>query len=300
MSTIRNSSCGASRTRAALSASLLLLLACATPSYAADMAKPAGLEAIGLPQYTPPESFSEELVVTSQGKTIVMKRFVDKGKVRTDISVEGMEMVMIEMGDAKGTTYQLMPKEKQAIKQSRQTVEEAIGGKAPKKLEGAKEEQPGPTPADFKVEDLGDVALDEKPAKKLRMTTAEGSVLGWFDKTTGAPLRMEGEVDGQKAEMEWKNRKIEPQPGALYGVPKGYEVHDLDEMMAQMKAMGGMSGMVKGMMGGMGQGMGSSIGGSLGSSIGGSLAGPMGAVAGQYLGSKIGGLLGKKAATAVH
>jgi len=302
MSLLRCSS-GAPRSASMIPSSFFLLLVACTagaPSHAADAAKAgaAGTSAIRLPEYQAPKSYSEDFVVESQGKSIVMKRSIDNGKIRTAIAVDDQSIVMIEMGDAKGTMYVLMPDQKRAMKQTREAQEEALGTKAKKPEEATEEELP--PPIDIKIEDLGDATVDGKAAKKFRMTYSEGDVLAWFEKETGAPLRMEGTVNDQKSLMEWKNRKIEAQPAALFEVPKDYELTDMDEMMAKMKSMGGMGGMAKGMMGGMAQGMGQSLGGTIGSTLGGSLAGPVGAAAGQYLGGKIGGLLGKKASGAVN
>jgi hypothetical protein len=266
----------------------------------AATANAAGAEAISLPHYEQPATYSEDLVIQSEGKTFVLKRHLDKGMTRTEFSADGHDVVMIELGDEKGTSYELMAEKKMAVKQSRQSMDEATGGKMGKEMEKGQRRQPGTPPMDVKVEDLGDDTIDSQAAKKLRLTYADGGVLAWFDKGTGAPLRMEGTVDGKNAVLEWKNRKVEPQPAALFEVPKDYELHDFDAMMAQMKGMGGMGGMMKGMVSGMTQGMGSSLGGSLGSTLGGSLAGPLGAAAGQYIGGKVGSLLGKKAADVVH
>ena len=41
-----------------------------------------------------------------------MHRSVDKGRVRTDIDTDGERVAMIELGDEKGTSYTLMPKDK--------------------------------------------------------------------------------------------------------------------------------------------------------------------------------------------
>jgi hypothetical protein len=206
-------------------------------------------------------------------------------------------MVMIELGDEKGTTYLLSPKEKRAMKQTRAATE----AMAPKKA-AAGAEAAVPAAARVKVEDLGDETADGKPCRKLRMTVPEGSTLGWFEKASGAPVRMEGNVNGETTVLEWKNYKVAPQPAALFEVPKGYELTDMDEMMQKMKGMGGMGGMggmMGGMAGGMAQGMGQSMGASMGASLGGALGGPLGAMAGQYLGGKVGGMIGKKAASAV-
>jgi hypothetical protein len=302
----------------ALAAFCLALSGVAAPAHADPKTKPqaadgkthklVNLNTIDLPHYSPPPAFREDLVITTGDGSYTMKRFVDHASIRTEMEMKDNKMVMIEAGDAKGTMYTLMPEEKKAMKQSRKAVTEA-SAKARAKTPATEADAPvakGTPSPDMQVEDLGDETLDGKPVKKLRMASGGGDVLGWFDKGTGAPVRMESLVDGKMATLEWKNRKVEPQPAELFQVPKGYEVTDMDEMMSKMGSMGGMGamggigGMAKGMAGGMVQGMGSNLGGSIGATLGGSLGGPLGSMAGQFIGGKIGGMLGKKAANAIN
>ena len=260
--------------------------------------------AVGLPAYKEPEAYSVDMIIHSPKANMFMKRFIDKGRIRTEFTGGDEDVVMIELGDKKGTSLMLMPKEKRAMKQSRAAMESAVDDKMKKKM---KADGAVAAPVDVNVEDLGDETLEGRTLKKLRMTVPDGTALGWFDKSTGAPARMEGTVNGETTVMEWKNLKVGPQPASLYEVPKGYELMDMDEMMGQMKGMPGMGGMagmpgmggVGGMVGGMGQSMGQNLGGSLGASLGGALGGPLGAMAGQYLGGKVGGMIGKKAANAL-
>lgn len=279
---------------------------------AAPSASPmAGLGAIGLPQYQEPPAYSVDLVIDAHKDHMVMKRYVDNGRLRTEISAQGQDMVMIETGDEKGTTYMLMPEDKRAIKQSRQAMSKVVE-KAQKQ---AAEKHEGKAP-EAKVEDLGVETLNGRTVKKLRMSMDEGSALGWFDQETGAPVRMESTVNGEKSAIEWQNMKVGPQPAKLYDIPKGYDVMDMDEMMAKAQSMGGagmlgglagaagmpgggMGAMAGGMAGNMAQSFGSNMGGQLGATLGMSLGGPLGAMAGQYLGGKIGGMIGKKAVDVV-
>lgn len=275
----------------------------------------------GLPRYEEPAAYSVDLVMrTTEGKDMVMHRFVDQGKVRTDITAEGTAVSMIELGDKKGTTLMLMPEEKRAMKQSREALG-ALTAKLDLKDEkiGAVDAEEAVAEHDAKFEDLGEETIDGRIVKKIRMSMTEGSALGWFDKSTGAPVKMESTVEGKAASIEWKNMKPGPQPAAMYEIPKGYEVTDMDEMLSKMKTVGGMPGMggmtgatlsgmagmggmpgmgggVKGIAGGMGQNFGAQMGASMGSTLGASLGGPLGAMAGHYLGGKIGGAIGKKAA----
>jgi outer membrane lipoprotein-sorting protein len=265
------------------------------------MATPAGVAALGLPQYTPPPSFSVDLVIKTEGHDMTMKRYIDNGKIRTELDTEGQQMVMIEMGDEPGTTYMLMPEQKMAMKQSRAAMEEAMKKMNKKGLDEAQAKGEAAA-AEVKLEAAGEETIDGRAAKKIRMVTPEGTVFGWFDKESGAPMRFESTAEGKKSTIEWKNFKPGPQPAALYEVPKGYEVRDMDEMTKQMGSMGGM-GMAGTMAGGMATGyaqsMGSSMGSSLGGALGASLGGPLGMVAGQYIGGKLGGMIGHKAADMV-
>jgi hypothetical protein len=283
---------------------LVPALALSSPKPKADSPPAAGklvsMSEIQLPHYAPPAAYREDLVISGKQGGMTMKRFVDHEKIRTEMSSDGNEFVMLETGDPGGTMYMIMPEQKTAMKQSRAAMTKA-GAKLPKKESGA-----SAPPSDIKVEDLGEDKVDGVAVKKLRMVAEGGDVLGWFDKTTGAPVRMESVVQGEKSTVEWKNRKPGPQSEELFQVPKGYAVTDMDEMMKNMGGMGamggmgGVGGMAKGMAGGMVQGMGSNLGGSLGGMIGGSLGGPLGSIAGQFIGGKIGGMLGKKAANAIN
>ena len=290
--------------------------------------KAAGID---LPDYVEPPAYSVDLVIhSSETADMVLKRFVDGGRIRTDISAQGQDISMIEMGDEKGTSYTVMPKQKMAIKQSREAMSEFSESVAKKQPQSKQETTPTPE-ANVKVEDLGDETLNGHAARKLRMSSKDGSALAWFDKATGAPLKMESTNDGKTSSIEWRDMKVGAQSPKIYDVPKGFEVTDMDEMMAKMKgmrasgggALGGMAGMagmgcmaglpgmgnipgmagmgggLNGMAGGMGANFGSQMGGQLGSTLGASLGGPLGAIAGHYIGGKIGGMIGRKAAQAI-
>jgi len=251
---------------------------------------------LGLPQYQPPTAYSENLVITAEGKAYTMKRAVDGPKMRTDMTMEGQDMTMIELGDERGTMYTLMPDRKEATKTSRATMDEMSGGKMGKaEKKTASENSVATEPINVTVRDLGDDTVNGIAARKMTLISSDGEVTAWFDKSTGGPLRMETKEDGKPMSIEWQNYKAGPVDAKLFEIPKGYKVTDMDEMVAQMKKMGGMEGMAKGMMSGMTQGMGQNMGAQLGSSFGGALGGPLGAMAGQYIGGRIGGAIGKKA-----
>jgi hypothetical protein len=288
-------------------------------AHATPAPHPAAASAMGaislLPGWTPPASYSVDMVITHGKDHIVMTRHVDGTKVRTDIAGAGADVSMIELGDEAGTTWTLIPKEKQAIRQSSVAMEKMMKSMPGARSASAAPEAAAQAPADVKVELVGHETLAGRAADKYKATSAEGTAFAWVDPETKAPLRMESD----QSVIEWRNFTPAPQPAALFAAPKGYEVMDMDEMMKSMSSMkvpGGMPGMagmagmggVGGMAGGMslngmagqfGQNMGSQFGATFGATLGASLGGPIGSMAGSYLGGKIGGMIGHKAATAV-
>ncbi|MEO5617550.1 MAG: hypothetical protein ABIS67_07240 [Candidatus Eisenbacteria bacterium] len=287
-----------------------------------------GLSLPGLPGYVMPDQYSVDLVMTFEGKSMTMRRAIDGGSIRSEISAEGTEMVMLERAEDNGAVYNIMPSEKMMMKMTPSTMMPP----------GEKQEAP---PADDaaapKVEKLGVEKLEGRSAVKYRMTAEGHSALAWFEESTGAPLRMEAEG----SVIEWKNMKPGPQPAKLFELPKDYQLIDMDEQMKQMQkmgggagmgalggmsakmgkggkgamgagaipgglagmpgmgAMGGMGGGLSGMAGNYGSQMGANMGQSIGSGIGASFGGPIGAMAGGFIGGKVGGWIGRKAADAV-
>lgn len=245
-------------------------------------ANAAVIPANELPVWKPPVSYKVDLVMSAKGQTFVMKRCVDGGRVRSEIEAEGQSMVMIELGDEKGTSYSLVPKEKMAIKQSAPAIT------APARADSI-------APADVTIEFLGEEKRDGTTARKYRITGGEGVVDAWFDAASGAPLRMESPGD-EKTVIEWKNLEVGPQPGKLFEIPKDYRTIDMDAMMAKAReAMGKVEGMegMPGITGGM---MGVPTGAGVGASLGAAFGGALGATAGPYLGGQVGGWVAPRGA----
>ncbi len=277
---------------------------------------PLGLDL--LPTWKEPESYSVELVMQSDGRAFTMRRFLDKGRIRSEISAEGRDMVLIELGDSLRTAYSLIPQQKTAMKQTSMMDElarQASGGGVEKELGRA----------GARVEFLGEEKLEAGPARKFRITFDQVPLIAWFDSASGAPLRMEGAIEGKKTVMEWRRLQVGSQPEKLFEVPRDYQVQDMDALMAKIEANGGLGSMaglkgsmagqggkdgaapsgtgITGKLGGMakqaGQKMGSQFGGDLGGGLGASFGGPVGALAGRYVGGRVGGWLGRKMVGAV-
>ena len=276
---------------ALLFASLLLASAVQAADAPATSTRLRGTAAaMVLPRYVRPAAYSEDMVIHSQGRDMTMKQTVSGVQSRMDMAFEGKVMITLNPGDGSGDVYVLMPDQKRAIKY---TIDPKT---LPQAYDSTGADTLGAVPDDFEVEDLGEDKVGDVAAKKFRITSKDGNVVAWFEKSSGAPLRMESEVEGEPAAIEWKNRQVGAQPAELFVMPKGYEVTDMSAMMSGMGGAGAIAkGMGAGMVGGMAQGM----AGGLGSTIGGALGGPLGAIAGQYIGGKIGGAVSKKATDAI-
>jgi hypothetical protein len=207
----------------------------------------------------------------------------------------------------------VMSSEKKVMKRTNAGMEEMM-----KAMPVQKEKAEEPPAEQGKIERVGREPMNGRECEKYKCTYAEGSGYAWLDAAEHFPVRMEfGE-----AQMDWKNYKVGPQPAALFEVPKGYEVIDMDEMMKKMSAMkadpkmaalmggmggaggmagmgGGVSGMANNMAGNYGGQFGSQMGSQFGGALGASLGGPLGMMAGNYIGGKVGGMIGSKVARAV-
>lgn len=224
-------------------------------------------------------AFSVDMHMRDEGgKEFVITRLVDGGKNRMEMSVDGRKMTMISLDDEAKTTYMVDDESKTVMKMS---------AAKQRKLANKADEPSAADPSQARIESLGTETVKDRPANKYKMTYPEGEGLMWTDAETNLPLRMES----QGKTVDFTDYKFGAQPAEKFAPPKGYEVRDMDEMMARMRGMGGMGGMAKGLAGGMG--------GSLGGAIGGALGGPIGSMVGQYVGSKIGQKVGQKAASAV-
>ena len=286
------------RTLALCGAALL----CASTALAAEPTKTASEKPaphparLAVPEATgtQPAAFSVEMHMKDEnGKDFVMTRTVDGDNNRMDMAMDGHKMTVISLGDAAKTTYMVDDEHKMVMKMSAaKQMEEA------RKHQKKTDEEP---PAEAQqpqgqIEALGHEKVNDRLANKFKVNYGDqGDGLMWMDAENNLPIRMES----QGKTIDFTNYQFGPQPAEKFAPPKGYEVQDMDEMMAKMRGMGGMGGMAKGMAGGMIGGMAGNMGGGLGSALGGALGGPIGSMVGQYVGSKIGQKLGNKAANAV-
>lgn len=220
---------------------LLVLVAAAMPASSAD----------GQPANPPVASdaddasahFRVDMHAERDGQRYVMRRYVDGPRSRMEAEVDGQKMVIIDLGDAQGTTYMLMPTMKRAMKSSTASLQANSGG--------GNDGTPTPEQAEAAVELLGTERLGGKTAEKYRVTMPEGTGLMWIEASTQLPLRMEAE--GMAVEM--KDYNFSRPSRELFEVPKGYDLLDMDQMLKSAGGVGGanvgsLQSLVAGMVGG--------------------------------------------------
>ncbi len=275
-------------------------------------AAPAHAAATAPPGWNAPAEYRLDLEVDSNGEHLVMHRFVSNGRMRTEMTTgDGGSFVMLEMGDADGTSWMLVPGEKTGIKQSAKGMAAAAATAAKRSAAASETGDADPQGVAPAVERVGRETVDGIECDEYAFTVDGETATSWNDAATGRPVKMES----AQGTIAWKNYAAGPQEAGLFAPPEDYAIHDMDAMMKQASDAG-MGGMLQGVMGGAGLGfpgaggvggmaqgmagrMGGGIGAGLGATLGGALGGPLGAMAGEYLGGEIGGMIGRKTAGAV-
>jgi hypothetical protein len=121
--------------------------------------------AMAMPHYDRPDAYSEDMVITTEGKTMVMKHAVDHGKSRMEMGVQGQTMITIQPGGDEHAVYTLMPEQKRAIKYTMDAKD------LPQTTANDSAAADTSALSDLTVEDLGEETLDGVVARKMRIGT---------------------------------------------------------------------------------------------------------------------------------
>lgn len=230
---------------------------------------------------TAPSHYRVEMVVEHDGERMVMRRYVDGNRSRTEFDNDGETYVTIEAGDAARTTYTIVPSMKRVMKST--LPQDAPGAQAGSQTSA-------PEAPDDGLELVGSETLDGRPVQKYRVKNPNSDGFIWVDPSTELPVRMEA----GGARVDLRNYDFSKPAPELFQIPKGYEVMDLDELRMSAARM-----VAGGLASGYAARAGESAGGSIGASIGGAFGGPLGSMVGQFLGKKLGKAVAQKAAGAV-
>ncbi|MBI3607735.1 MAG: DUF4412 domain-containing protein [Nitrospirae bacterium] len=208
------------------------------------------------------KQYRVDMVVTGEGRSATITRFLDDGRQRMDIAAEGHTMRLIERPD-KNVLYMVMPDEKMYL-------ERPLEHRAPGKE------------TDLTIEKVGTESVKGQVCDKFKLSNSNGVAFFWANQQTQLPVRLQDD----KSTIDWENYQIGAQPAALFDPPSGiskFEMPNMGMMLGQ-----NLAGMA---LGGLGGQMAQQFGGNLGTTIGLAAGGPMGMMLGRMVGQSIGGML---------
>jgi hypothetical protein len=147
--------------------------------------RPASAQTPTAPQWREPGQYRVEMVMRKGSHAVVLRRFVDAGRARTEMRADGHEMTIIERPD-RGVAYLVMPPLGQP--QDRMYLERKLPASDPT---GGR-----PAPA-VAMRYLGSEMLGGRRCDKYEVSAEGRTALDWADGESGAPVRM------QEATCRW-------------------------------------------------------------------------------------------------
>jgi hypothetical protein len=175
------------------------------------------------------EQFAVEMAFASNeaefsGKSITMKYYVGKDRMRMEVSMGGTDSsgtITVFDGD-QITMYRLIPQTKQYIKTT--GTADDLGDENPGWMIGSPEDADHPCQTDSALtcEKIGSDTLLNRSVDKYLVKDVEDGVptenLIWFDRELLFPIK----TDGDDGILEATSVKIGTQPDELFEIPAGY------------------------------------------------------------------------------
>jgi len=164
-------------------------------------------------------------ITTDKGQNIMQKMYSDNGKVRMELSMQGMQMVMIVRPDLQ-KVYSVMVAQKMVM-------EMPYDAEKYKKMMVASSGPQG------KIEVVGPDTVEGVVCTKYKVTSEKNNkvFLFWVDVANKAPVKMMAEDNS--VTMVWKNYKAGPQDAALFDPPADYKVMTMPAMPGGAPGGGG-------------------------------------------------------------
>ncbi len=156
--------------------------------------------------------FSADQVMTSAGKSMKSKIFVDGEKTRFEMEAVGQQTVTIARRDKK-VVYMLMPTQKMYMEMPSKPKDD--GQDVFHSLDNP----------ETKIEAMGAETVKDQACDKYKITSKENAVLIWISSSTKFPVRMASE-DGRWM-SDWENFKDGAQPAELFEPPADYKKMDI-------------------------------------------------------------------------
>jgi outer membrane lipoprotein-sorting protein len=163
------------------------------------------------PPFTMEKHYSADLTITTkEGMAIQSKTYVDGDKMRSDATMNGMEMAIIVRKD-KQKMYRVMVSQKMVMETDYD----------PDQLKGRAAATFGP---EGKFDLVGPDTVDGVACTKYKVTSDKSNQVFyfWLDAVRKAPVQMAA-TDGSFT-VKWKNYQAGPQDPALFEPPADYKV----------------------------------------------------------------------------
>jgi len=163
------------------------------------------------PPFAMDKQYSADLLITTgQGETITQKVYSDNGKIRTEMTMQNMQMVMIIRPDQQ-KIYQVMVGQKMVMEMPYD----------PNKFKKQMVAASGPQ---GKFEVVGSETFGGVACTKYKVTSSKDKnvFFFWIDASTKVPVKMTAE--DKSVTILWKNYKVGPQDDSLFEVPADYQV----------------------------------------------------------------------------
>jgi Domain of unknown function (DUF4412) len=162
------------------------------------------------PPFVMEKQYSADMVIsTGKGQDLTQKIYNDDGKLRTEITTHGMQIVGIIRPDLK-KIYSVMVAQKMVME-------------VPYDAEKYKKQLAAASGPEGKFEVIGPDAVDGVACTKYKVTGQDNKVLFfWVNTATKTPVKMMAE-DGSFT-LFWKNYKPGPQDPSLFEPPADYQV----------------------------------------------------------------------------
>lgn len=163
------------------------------------------------------QQYSAEQVLTSEGKTVTQKIYVDQGKARVEMAAKGMNLITLVDYQRKAV-YQLMP--------GNRYIEMP--------LQGVGDPLMSMPQGDSVLKDkIGTETIQGQLCDKYKVIQDQYQAYMWINQANQMPVRMEG--INKPIVVEWKNIVAGPQDPSLFRIPSGYQKIELPQGMPPMK-----------------------------------------------------------------
>ena len=173
-----------------------------------------------LAAFKPADQFSAEQVMNVNGRAMQGRVFVDRGNLRSEMTIPGGPPMVSIVNATKKTLWILMPGNMYMEKTLDQ--DEDLSRRAW-------------TQTDL-LEPMGQETIDGQACDKFRIKGEKQELIYYFTAKEGLPVRMVS-PDG-KMRIDWKNAKKGPQPASLFELPPGLTKFALPSLPGGFKLPG--------------------------------------------------------------